>query len=612
MFNSKELDAWLSSTAANGKRPAAGRDLAPETAELSDLWQPDADADAAPDASVEERLFQRGQVTAAQMEEARSIHQKTPRKRIGQILMEMGVVKEAELLACLAEQYELPFIRVERDMVSPAALERLDKAFIEAHKVLPLALENGRLVVATADPTNVFLLDEVQRKTRLPLVMKVCPSEDIKAVLNAFNEGHTTDYQVDDLIKNIQDDDVEIVNTAEEDIADLERVAAESPIIKFVNYIIFNAVKEGASDIHLEPGDRKLKIRYRIDGILFETMNPPHNMHAPVISRIKIMANLDIAQRRLPQDGRIRVAIHGRNVDMRVSTLPTCHGEKIVIRILDTGQTQRSLEELGLEPDTLEIMKHQIARPHGIVLVTGPTGSGKSTTLYACLRTMDVNRLNISTVEDPVEYQLEGTSQVQMHERIGMTFATALRSLLRQDPDVIMVGEIRDEETARIAVQASLTGHLVLSTLHTNDAPSSITRLINIGIEPYLIAASTNAVLAQRLVRRTCRHCPVPYTPPAEEKSFMEMHGFNADNLVRGAGCDRCRHTGFQGRVGLYELLPIDDTYRDIVSRDPGVSELRRVSKERGMVTLREDGFRKVAAGTTTIDEVMRVTECVI
>jgi type IV pilus assembly protein PilB len=301
-----------------------------------------------------------------------------------------------------------------------------------------------------------------------------------------------------------------------------------------------------------------------------------------------------------------------RRVDMRVSTIPACHGEKVVIRILDVGSNQLRLLDLGMDPDCLEILNHQVNQPHGIVLVTGPTGSGKSTTLYAALRTMEIQRMNISTVEDPVEYQMDGITQIQVHEKIGMTFAAALRSLLRQDPDVIMVGEIRDEETARIAIQASLTGHLVLSTLHTNDAPSSITRMINIGIESYLIAASTNAILAQRLVRKICPHCKGPYEPEAEHIGFIEMYGFNSKNMFCGSGCEHCRHTGFSGRMGLYELLVIDDTYRDIIIKNPTVTELRRICKERGMVSLRDDGFRKVQAGLTTIDEVMRVTESTV
>jgi len=611
MLDQQQFDEWLATQSEAPPVVLAGPQSPDETAELGELWRPQPDAAAPAEPTPEERLRRQGRVNQEQLEEARAIHRRTPQKRIGQILVEMGVITEADLLACLAEQYGLPFVRLERGMIDRQAYELLDSHFIETHRIIPLRIEENRLVVATADPTNVFLLDEVQRKTRRPLTVQVCPPDDIKNVLAALNES-TADYQVDDIIKNVQEDDVEVVDTQEEDISDLERSAAESPIIKFVNYVIYNAVKEGASDIHIEPGDKKLKIRYRIDGILFETLTPPHHMHAAVVSRIKIMANLDIAERRLPQDGRIRVVIHRRNVDMRVSTLPTVYVEKVVIRILDTGQTQRSLEELGFEPDALAILQHQINQPHGIILVTGPTGSGKSTTLYAALRTMDIQRLNISTVEDPVEYQLDGINQVQVHEKIGMTFAAALRSLLRQDPDVIMVGEIRDGETARIAVQASLTGHLVLSTLHTNDAPSSITRLINIGIEPYLIAASTNLVLAQRLVRRACRHCKAPYEPEPEERTFMEMYGFTADNLLRGRGCDHCRHTGYQGRIGLYEMLPIDDTYRDIISKNPAVSELRRLCKERGMVTLREDGFRKVHAGLTTVDEVMRVTECTV
>ena len=610
MIKNKDFDEWLAQT-----EDASDKDgdivVEDQSDELSDLWRPEEEESADRKKALEENLFEQGIITAEQMEQARSIHQKTPRKRLGQVLLEMGVVKEAELQACLAAQYELPFIRVEREMVDEKALGKLDLTFVEEHNVLPLCFEDDKLVIATTDPTNVFLLDEIQRKTRMKLSVKVCPAEDIKNLLTSLNSSGS-EFKVDDIIKDVEEDDVEVVNAEEEDIADLERVAGESPIIKFVNYIIYNAVKEGASDIHIEPGDKKLKVRYRIDGILFQMVAPPHNMHAPVVSRIKIMANMDISERRLPQDGRIRVTIRKRNIDMRVSTLPTAHGEKVVIRIMDMGSTQLNLTELGMDDDTLAILEHQIKQPHGIILVTGPTGSGKSTTLYGSLRTMDGLRLNISTVEDPVEFQLPDVTQTQVHEKIGMTFSAALRSLLRQDPDVIMVGEIRDEETARIAIQASLTGHLVLSTLHTNDAPSSITRLINIGVEPYLIAASTNAVLAQRLVRRICEHCKAPYEVKSEEAGFIEMYGFEAEDLHQGKGCDRCRHTGFHGRVGIYELLAIDDTYRDIITKNPTVTELRRICKERSMVNLREDGFRKVKAGYTTIDEVMRVTESVV
>ncbi len=611
MLDSKAIDKSLVQeyTPNKTRRGKAGQ---PAEGELCDLWQPEENTPAEQSVlTLEEKLHQNGRITAQQMEQARSLQTKSPRKRLGQILLEMGAVKEEDLLACVAEQYNLPFIRLEKDMVDLRAVELLERSFIESHHAIPIGFENDRLVLAMSDPTNVFLLDEIQRKTRKQITVKVCPGEDIKKVMEVLDES-TTDFHVDDIIEDMGDEDVEVVESQEEDLSNLEQAAGDSPIIKFVNYVMVNAISEGASDIHIEPQEKKIKVRYRIDGVLFEMMSPPSHMHAAVVSRIKIMSNLDIAERRLPQDGRIRVVINHRNVDMRVSTLPTSFGEKVVIRILDIGRTQLTLTDLGMEGDTLDILTHQVHQPHGIVLVTGPTGSGKSTTLYACLRTMDLERMNISTVEDPVEYQLSGVNQVQVHDKIGMSFAAALRSLLRQDPDVVMVGEIRDSETARIAIQASLTGHLVLSTLHTNDAPSSITRLINIGIESYLIAASTNAVLAQRLARKICRHCKAPYEPSAEHATYMKMFGFTSENMYAGTGCEICRNTGYQGRIGLYELLTIDDTYRDIITNDPSVTELRRICKERGMVTLREDGFRKIEAGVTTIEEVMRVTESTI
>jgi len=342
---------------------------------------------------------------------------------------------------------------------------------------------------------------------------------------------------------------------------------------------------------------------------LFEMMNPPATMGPAIISRLKIMGNLDISERRLPQDGRIRCSVQGRKLDLRMSTLPNTYGEKVVLRILDTKSINVELDNLGFDEDTLVIWKKLVNAPHGIVLVTGPTGSGKTTTLYSSLRILDKNSMNISTVEDPVEYHLEGITQTQMHEKIGMTFAAALRSLLRQDPDVIMLGEIRDQETAHVAVQAALTGHLVLSTLHTNDAPSSITRLINIGLEPFLVGAAVNGVLAQRLIRRLCLNCKVLEQPSEEIREFLTMQSFDANEVWVAKGCDKCRQTGYAGRVGIYEMLAIDDQVRDIISRNPNVSEFRRLCIERGMVTLRQDGMRKVVSGLTTIPEVLRVTD---
>ena len=383
------------------------------------------------------------------------------------------------------------------------------------------------------------------------------------------------------------------------------------PVIRYVNSLISSAVAEEASDIHIEPRENELHVRFRIDGRLFDQPAPPIRMHPPIISRLKIMANLDIAERRLPQDGRIRMNVNGGPIDLRVSTLPINHGEKCVIRILNERAISVGLECLGMAPVTLEAFRRQIFQPHGIVLVTGPTGSGKSTTLYSALQVMDADRLNISTVEDPVEYELDSINQVHVHDNIGMTFAAALRSLLRQDPDIIMVGEIRDEETARVAVQASLTGHLVLSTLHTNDAPSSITRLINIGIEPYLISAAMNAVIAQRLVRRICPDCKQSMEQlPTREAAFLEKHcSGRKGHLFHGIGCESCRQTGYKGRVGLYELLELDDDMRDVITRNPPLSELRSLAAGKGMKSLREDGLEKAYAGDTTVEEIIRVTE---
>jgi len=376
-----------------------------------------------------------------------------------------------------------------------------------------------------------------------------------------------------------------------------------------VNYLIFNAVKEGASDIHIEPQEKKLQVRYRIDGVLFDAMNPPAHMKAAIVSRLKIMANLDISERRTPQDGRIRAMVHGRKLDLRMSTLPMVSGEKVVLRILDTRSIQVDLDDLGMSDDMLMMWKKQIAQPHGIVLVTGPTGSGKTTTLYASLGQMDKQKQNVSTVEDPVEYHLNGINQTQTHDSIGMSFAAALRALLRQDPDVVMVGEIRDGETAKIAIQASLTGHLVLSTLHTNDAPSAVTRLINIGVEPYLIGSALNAVVAQRLVRKVCENCKVMATPDDHIAEHLAMQGIDVSQLAEGEGCDKCRNTGYSGRVGLYEMLLLNDTLRDRIAGAPNVTEFRRMCVEGGMVTLRQDGFGKVGRGLTTVDEILRVTE---
>ncbi|MCC7351374.1 MAG: type II secretion system ATPase GspE [Phycisphaerales bacterium] len=569
------------------------------------LWAP---AKAAARKSVEDLLLERGIINEAQLSQARSVQAQTPGKGLTQILLTMNAASESQILACLAETIGAGFESPDRAGVDAAAFELLPLDYVRRNLVLPLRFEGKTLVVAMADPTNVFLLDEVRRKTRREAKVVVATAADINKTIEQITSG-SSDVQVDEIIKDMAEDDVQVVKEAKDDVADLEKMGSESPIIRFVNYLIFDAIKQGASDIHIEPKEKALKMRYRIDGILFEAMNPPHSMHAAIVSRLKIMANLDISERRLPQDGRIRAMVHGRKVDLRMSTLPTANGEKVVIRILDNRSINVALEDLGFGEDALTIWKKQIDEPHGILLVTGPTGSGKTTTLYSSLRCMDGNKLNISTVEDPIEYHLPQANQVQVHDKIGMSFSAALRSLLRQDPDVVMLGEIRDAETARIAVQASLTGHLVLSTLHTNDAPSSITRLINIGVEPYLIASAVNGILAQRLVRRICQHCREPYRPSDEMREFLQLQGFEGTEIYHGKGCDRCRKTGHAGRLGIYELLVMDDSLRDLVTRNPNVTELRKLCRERGLVTLRQDGFTKVLKGQTTIDEILRVTE---
>jgi type IV pilus assembly protein PilB len=557
--------------------------------------------------AVEDLLLSRGQVSDEQLMQARTVRAQTPGKTIAQILLDMSAATEGQVLSALAETLGLPFETLKKENVDTAVLQSLPQDYVIRHRVAPLRFEDDSVVVGMSDPANVFLLDEVKRKLRRPVKVVVVVPGDINRILEAIS-GTTTDTSVDEIIKDIGDDDVQVVKEVEDSVTDLAKAGNESPVIRFVNYLIFDAIKQGASDIHIEPKEKQLKVRYRIDGILFDAMSPPHSMHAAMISRLKIMANLDISERRLPQDGRIRAMMHERKVDLRMSTLPTAYGEKCVMRILDNRSINVALEDLGFSEDSLTLWQNAIDQPHGIVLVTGPTGSGKTTTLYSSLRSMDGNKLNISTVEDPVEYHLSQANQVQVHDKIGMSFSAALRALLRQDPDVVMLGEIRDAETARIAVQASLTGHLVLSTLHTNDAPSSITRLINIGVEPYLISASVNAILAQRLVRKICSQCKEVYEPTDEMKEFLTLQGWTGD-LHKGKGCDRCRKTGYAGRLGIYELLIMDDSLRDLVTSNPDVTQFRKLCRERGLITLRSDGFDKVRKGLTTVDEILRVTE---
>jgi len=574
--------------------------------EFADLWRPD---NTTPQQhGPEQVLLAEGRITPEQLERAVAAQASNPQRTLLDTLVHAQAIDEIAALQALASYCKLPFRRITPDDIDDAVFALLPGEYAKAKLVLPINRDERGIVVGLSDPADIFLIDDVKRRLKGKIQLVVVPPVDILKVIE--EKSVSTTQQVDDIIKDITEDDVEVVNTEDEEVANLEQEAGESPVIRYVNFLIASAVRDKASDIHIEPGETQLRVRCRIDGVLFEQQSPRLKMHAAIISRLKIMANMNIAERRLPQDGRIRAAVQGRNIDLRVSTLPVSHGEKCVIRILDGRSIMVGLEKLGMWDDTLEAFRRQISEPHGVVLVTGPTGSGKSTTLYSALRVMDADTQNVSTVEDPVEYELDSVNQVNVHEAIGMTFAAALRSLLRQDPDIIMLGEIRDEETARIAVQASLTGHLVLSTLHTNDAASSITRLINIGIEPFLISAAVNAVLAQRLIRKICENCKTPVTAiPDNTAAFLERQGLAGKDIYQGAGCETCRHTGYKGRLGIYEILELDDEIRDIVTSNPKLTDLRAAARAKGMRDLRSDGLNKVTAGLTTVEEIMRVTE---
>jgi type IV pilus assembly protein PilB len=553
-------------------------------------------------------LLDRGLVKPEQLERAleeqrRSNHQKL----LGEVLVELRLCTEDQITEALAQAYGVPYARISPRIADPKVIAALPKEFLEKHQVLPLFLVEGMLTVAVPEPANVFLVEEIERLSGYQVQVVAATVRDIRSTLQAYLPSESV-FVIDDIIDDVNPEEFSVIDQTIQDITSVEQMAGDSPVIKLVNYCIYTAVKEGASDIHIEPGENLLRIRYRIDGRLAEKLRPPFQMHAAVTSRVKIMAGMDISERRLPQDGAIHVMMDKRPIDLRVSTMPGKNGEKVVIRIIDNDKTSANLEKLGFGYDTLKQWRKLIALPNGILLVTGPTGSGKSTTLYASLQEMNSDDVNICTVEDPVEYNLAGINQFQVNDKAGFTFANALRSLLRQDPDVIMVGEIRDPETAKIAVQASLTGHLVFSTLHTNDAPAAITRLFNIGIEPYLVSASVAGVMAQRLVRKLCQQCKEAYEPTINERRQVEKVAGPVDKLYRAKGCPRCRNLGYVGRIGIYELFVPDDEAQDKISSGASLNELRDLAKNFGMKPLRVDGVEKVKAGITTLEEVYRVT----
>jgi type IV pilus assembly protein PilB len=552
---------------------------------------------------IGKELIQQDQLERALEEQKQNNHQKL----LGEILVELHLCNEDQITEALAQAYDVPYARISPRVADPKVISSLPRDFLEKHQVLPLFLVEGVLTVAVPEPANVFLLEEIERVSGHPAQVVAATARDIKATLQAYLPNDQV-FVIDDIIDEVDPNDFTLVENKVADIADLEQAAGDSPVIKLVNYCIYTAVKDGASDIHIEPGDNLLRIRYRVDGCLTEKLRPPPQMHVAVASRIKIMAGLDISERHLPQEGGIHVMMDKRPIDLRVSTVPGRHGEKVVVRIIDNEKASVRLEKLGFGYDMLKVWRKLLALPNGILLVTGPTGSGKSTTLYASLQELNRDDVNLCTVEDPVEYNLAGVNQFQVNEKAGFTFAGALRSLLRQDPDILMVGEIRDAETAKLATQASLTGHLVLSTLHTNDSVGAITRLYNIGVEPYLVGATLGGVLAQRLVRKLCQSCKEPYAPGVNERRQIEKFGPAVETLYRPKGCSRCRNLGFSGRIGIYELLVPDDAMIERISQGANLNELRELARKTGMKSLRADGVEKVTAGITTLDEVYRVT----
>lgn len=555
-----------------------------------------------------EALVEKGYISQQQLQQALEYQaEKGRRKLVGEILVELNFVNEQQVLEVVAESYGVPFVLDPARIADPKVIDLLPRDFIEQHTILPLFRVRGVLTVAISEPANLYLVEEIHRISGDEVQIVAATSADIRTAHRSYLPEANV-FVIDDIYEEIDDADFSLIERHVTELADLEEVAGHSPVVKLVNYLIFSAVQDAASDIHIEPDDRRLRVRYRVDGRLFEKLSPPYQMQPAIVSRIKIMANLDISERRVPQDGDIHVMMEGRPIDLRVSTMPGKFGEKVVIRIIDARSTVVSMDKLGFSPEMLDRWKQVVHAPNGVVLVTGPTGSGKSTTLYSVLHMLNSDDLNLATVEDPIEANIPGINQSQVNERAGFDFASALRSLLRQDPDVMMVGEVRDEETATIVTQAALTGHLVLSTLHTNDAPSAITRLVNIGIEPYLVAATLRGVLAQRLVRKICPHCKETYEPDALVREAVAIYCGRVDVLHRGQGCVRCRGTGFAGRIGIFELLVPEESTLAAVASGSSLQQIREIVNAQGFETLRADGMKKVAQGLTTAEEVLYAT----
>jgi general secretion pathway protein E len=560
--------------------------------------------------SFETILLDRSWVSQQDLDKARQ------RKKAGQeladVLVEMGALEPQRLARALAQEYQLPFqSHVDEHTLDTSLVAKIPINYAKKNRVLPLAVADGSVTVALADPSNYEPLDDLRVLFGMPVAAVVVPAQVLDEAINRAYDQATTSAA--DLMIDLEEERLDVVaSELAQEPRDLLESDEAAPIIKLVNGLLSQAVKDRASDIHIECFENELVVRFRVDGMLYDVLSPPKRFQSALTSRVKVMSGLDIAEKRLPQDGRIRIRIAGRDIDIRVSTIPTAHGERIVLRLLDRAQAlvDVDLDRLGFSGDNLRRLDRLIRQSHGIILATGPTGSGKTTTLYACLSRINSPEKNIITIEDPIEYQLRGVGQMQVNPKIDLTFANGLRSILRQDPDVIMVGEIRDSETAEIAIQAALTGHLVFSTLHTNDSFGAVSRLVDMGIEPFLVSSSILAVLAQRLVRRLCVECREEYIPTAAELARIGLgaSGFSGP-LYRARGCRACRNTGYRGRMAIQELMVMDDDIRALVMRKADAAMIRRHCTSRGMKLLRQDGADRVLAGETTIEELLRVTQ---
>jgi len=588
---------------------------------------------------IGELLLKEKLITPEQLQQALT-QQKANGGKLGYNLVKMGFVKDEQITTLLSKQYGVPSINLAQFKIDPTIVKLVPTETARKYQVIPLSRSGSTLTIAMTDPTNVFAMDDIKFMTGYTVEPVVASEVAITDAVEKYYPsgkggppakggkpgaaGAVTGSTLEMASRGLEElqaslgggaDDVEVLEELQEISAEaLARQGEDAPVVRLVNVVLMSAIQKGASDIHVEPYEKELRVRYRIDGILYNIMSPPMKYRDAIVSRVKIMSKLDIAEKRLPQDGRIKIRYNEsgepKEIDFRVSVLPTLFGEKIVLRLLDKDKLMLDMTKLGFEPESLVKLEAAIARPWGMVLVTGPTGSGKTNTLYSSISKINTPETNIMTAEDPVEFNLAGINQVQVKENIGLNFAAALRSFLRQDPNIILVGEIRDFETAEIAVKAALTGHLVLSTLHTNDAPSTINRLMNMGIEPFLVASSVHLICAQRLVRRVCSNCkePSPLSPEALMQAGFNQEDANSVTPMKGAGCDRCNTTGYKGRVGLYEVMEIADELRQLILVGASGLELRRKAIEEGMITLRASGLRKVKDGVTTIEEVVRET----